>query len=261
MPFVKRNRVRIHYEVEGQGLPVVFLPGLGGTVQMWNLIGGSGALPDRRLILIDPRGHGRSDKPTDRKAHRIEEYRDDVLAVLDTEHVSKAVLWGISDGSKIGCAFADAYPDRVTALIDHDGIEGEDLCEDPSRHERLDAAQQERTDRGWLLRSMSAFEAYTISPALLNEFRGEDLEMVALELEEWTHWKGALSVLPRLKLPILMLLNGGREKDEIARLRISTAGRAELQVIPGTGHLRICFELQLTIPLIRDFLSRVQPEA
>src|SRR5208282_928500 len=169
MPFVKRNRVRIHYEVEGQGLPVVFLPGLGGTVQMWNLIGGSGALPDRRLILIDPRGHGRSDKPTDRKAHRIE---------------------------------------------------GEDLCEDPSRHERLDAAQQERTDRGWLLRSMSAFEAYTISPALLNEFRGEDLEMVALELEEWTHWKGALSVLPRLKLPILMLLNGGREKDEIARLRI-----------------------------------------
>jgi len=259
LPFVVRRGVRIHYEVEGEGPPVVNIPGLGGNTESWSLMGNGGAFPHHRLVLVDPRGHGKSGKPKDRMAHRIEEYRDDVLAVLDAEHSAKTVVWGISDGSKIGFALADAYPDRVSALIDHDGVEGGDLCDPPERERRLSAARMVRAKSETFLRELSAAEGYSIPTPLFNQFLSEDSEMVALELEEWTHWKGPTSVLPRLKPPLLMLLNGKREQSEISRLRRLAGEQAETHVLPDAGHMKICMEPYLTRSLIRGFLSRVQP--
>lgn len=260
MPFVVRRGIRIHYEVEGEGPSVVNIPGLGGTTESWSLMGNVGAFPHRRLILVDPRGHGESDKPKDRVAHQIEEYRDDVLAVLDAEHATKTVIWGISDGSKIGFALADAYPDRVSAVIDHDGVEGGDLCDTPERERRISASRRVRANSKNLLGELSASEGYSIPTPLINQFLSEDTEMVALELEEWTHWRGPASVLARLKPPLLMLLNGKREPGEINRLRRLAGEQAETHVIPDAGHMKICMEPYLTRSLIRDFLSRVQPQ-
>ena len=122
LPYITRDGIRIRYEPIGTGPPIVMLGGLSGPLEVLSLAGYTDAFPGHQLIPIDLRGHGRSGKPIAPKAHRIEEYRDDVLSVMDAVPVSKAVCWGISDGAKVSLALADAYPDRIAAVIDHDGF-------------------------------------------------------------------------------------------------------------------------------------------
>src|SRR5579859_6879957 len=98
MPFITRNGIRIHYEVEGAGPPIVHLPGLGYHYELGRMAPWIDSLPPHRWIGVNTRGSGRSDKPRDRAAHRIEEYRDDVFAVMDTLELQKVVCLGFSAG-------------------------------------------------------------------------------------------------------------------------------------------------------------------
>ena len=53
--------VRIHYESEGEGPPLLLMHGMGGSVDNWRRTGYVEALRGRyRLILIDSRGRSRS---------------------------------------------------------------------------------------------------------------------------------------------------------------------------------------------------------
>ena len=64
MPFVTNRGVRIHYQVEGQGPPLVLLPGYSMTGEDWREFGYvAGLRAHYTLILIDPRGYGASDRP------------------------------------------------------------------------------------------------------------------------------------------------------------------------------------------------------
>ncbi|HLM91779.1 MAG: alpha/beta fold hydrolase [Thermoplasmata archaeon] len=261
MPFVNRDGVRIHYEVEGEGPALVVLPGIGTSmIDAWPLVGGSGALPKRKVILVDPRGHGKSDKPRDPKAHKIEAYREDVRAVLDATGVERAVFWAFSDGANVGCAIAEAYPRRTVALISQDGILAADLCEPSVRDDRIETARTVRT-RGWVavVRDFAASQGVSDDSRVIKSFMAEDTEMVALELEQWVEWKGPMSVLPRLKLPLLLMHSADTPADLIARLTAAAGSLAQTNVIPGTNHFKICCELGRSLPLVRDFLDRVQP--
>ena len=61
MPQVNNNGVRIHYEVTGDGPPLVLHHGFSDDLRCWDDYGYVAALaPHYRLIMIDGRGHGRS---------------------------------------------------------------------------------------------------------------------------------------------------------------------------------------------------------
>ena len=268
VPYITRGGVRIHYEVEGAGPPVVMLGGLSGPIEILALAGFTRAFPDYELILIDPRGHGRSDKPTDPKAHRIEEYRDDVLGVMDAAQVERAVCWGISDGAKVCLALADAYPHRVVAVIVHDGFEDTDLSAPEGREDRLSLAREIRRQGYELRRALarsSASQGFPIPPAILKEQLSEDFEMAVLELEAWTEWQGPVSVLARSKVPILLLMSekgmvrpgAAPEGGRIERRSRAASDRAEIHVVPGINHQEICFKAEHTVPIIRSFLARL----
>jgi pimeloyl-ACP methyl ester carboxylesterase len=259
MPFVARSGVKIHYEIEGDGTNIVIIPGLGANIEMQRLCGWIGAFPKHRLVVVDPRGHGKSDRPRDPKAHAMQEYRDDLLAVLDISHVEKAVFLGISDGAKISCALAHAYPNRTSALIDLDGIDDRDLCEPPESNSRLDLARTVRS-QGCEKSITEAAPTLGFSPdsALMKEFEAADSEMVALELEEWTHWKGPVSLLRELNVPILRLMSGTRESDELERTQQIAVSSSEFHVIPEANHWKLCLEPELTLSLIQDFVSRIK---
>ena len=65
MPYVDSQGVRIHYEVEGVGPPLVLQHGFSDSLQTWYELGYVDALkPENRLILVDARGHGASDQTT-----------------------------------------------------------------------------------------------------------------------------------------------------------------------------------------------------
>jgi pimeloyl-ACP methyl ester carboxylesterase len=70
MPLVNNQGVRISYEVEGQGPPLVLLSGFSMTSEDWREFGYVAGLRERfTLVRIDARGYGTSDKPHDPDAY------------------------------------------------------------------------------------------------------------------------------------------------------------------------------------------------
>jgi len=110
--------VRIHYAVEGSGPELVLLHGFMGSIVDWIALGYVGALQAHyRLILIDSRGHGRSDRPHDEASYALDRRVADVTAVLDALSVETAHFWGYSMGGYIGFGMAKYAPHRLGTFI------------------------------------------------------------------------------------------------------------------------------------------------
>jgi pimeloyl-ACP methyl ester carboxylesterase len=63
MPYASNERIRIHYRTEGAGPPLVLQHWSLATMECWYDYGYVAALKnDYRLVLLDARGHGASDK-------------------------------------------------------------------------------------------------------------------------------------------------------------------------------------------------------
>jgi pimeloyl-ACP methyl ester carboxylesterase len=118
MPHVFNKGVSIHYRVEGDGPPLVLVHGFSDSSDVWYERGYVAALkPKYRLVLIDARGHGRSDKPHDPQSYTSEKYAYDVVAILDDLGMKTAAYWGYSMGGRIGFALARHALDRVACLV------------------------------------------------------------------------------------------------------------------------------------------------
>jgi pimeloyl-ACP methyl ester carboxylesterase len=114
MPLAQNGAVKVFYDIYGQGTPIVFL-------HPWSTNGGIWyfqTFPFARtnqVIVIDHRGHGRSDKPAG--GYAIAEHASDVRAVLDAAGVQKAILVGNSIGGMIAMQFTLDHPDRVIGQL------------------------------------------------------------------------------------------------------------------------------------------------
>ena len=111
MPYVDNSGVRIHYHVEGEGPPLVIQHGLTSSLENWYAYGYVEALKkDYRLILVDARGHGLSDKPHDPADYELGLRVKDILAVMDDVGVDKAHYLGYYMGGRIGFGLVKMRP-------------------------------------------------------------------------------------------------------------------------------------------------------
>jgi pimeloyl-ACP methyl ester carboxylesterase len=118
MSYAENQGVQIHYQIEGAGRPLVLQHGFTESIEDWFECGYVAALKsDYRLILIDARGHGSSDKPHDPNAYALESRAGDVVAVLDSLGIEKAHFWGYSMGGWIGFGMAAFAPERIDRLV------------------------------------------------------------------------------------------------------------------------------------------------
>ncbi len=109
MPYTNNDGVKIHYEVEGQGPPLILQHGVMMSINKWRVQGYTDALKDDyTLILIDARGHGKSDKLYEPEAYTIDKMAGDVIAVLNELGIGKTRYWGYSMGSLMGFQVAEA---------------------------------------------------------------------------------------------------------------------------------------------------------
>ena len=96
MAYFEHEGCTLHYEEYGQGEPLVLLHGLGSSCQDWEL-----QVPtlsrNYRVILMDIRGHGRSDKPGD--GYQIATFSADLLALLEHLHTGPVHFVGLSMGA------------------------------------------------------------------------------------------------------------------------------------------------------------------
>src|ERR671910_1840210 len=118
MPYAANNGIRIRYEIDGSGPPLLLHIGFAGWLENWTDAGYVAALRETyRLVLLDPRGQGRSDGPHDSAAYSANHRVGDVLAVLDAEEIDRAHFWGYSMGGQVGYALGRLAPERVASLV------------------------------------------------------------------------------------------------------------------------------------------------
>ena len=94
MPRVDNKGISIHYRVEGNGPPLVLGHGITDSSDVFYERGYVAALKaNYRLVLIDARGHGQSDKPHEPLSYASEKVSSDIVSVLD-DSVSRQPLTG-----------------------------------------------------------------------------------------------------------------------------------------------------------------------
>ncbi len=114
MPYATLNGIRIHYEVYGQGDPVLLVSGLGGAAVGW-LLQVKDLSARYQVITLDNRGVGESDVP-DLPAYPTALLADDAAALLDHLGVARAHVVGASMGGTIAMELAIRHAKRVRSL-------------------------------------------------------------------------------------------------------------------------------------------------
>ncbi|MDX6484956.1 MAG: hypothetical protein QOF43_109 [Gaiellaceae bacterium] len=116
---VRSRGHRISYDDEGDGTPLVLVPGFMQWAGVWKEFGYVTPLRDAgyRTISIDPLGHGASDKPHDAAEYKRTDAAADIVAVMDDLGIERAALFGYSRGAGLACTAAVECPERVSALV------------------------------------------------------------------------------------------------------------------------------------------------
>jgi len=122
--YARSGDLSIAYEVHGSGpIDLVQVPGLLITIE-----GGRSVSPELarfneqlqrfvRLINLDKRGSGLSDRLAPGEIPSLEDRIDDVRAVMDAAGSERAAILGVADGGPVALVFAATYPERTRALI------------------------------------------------------------------------------------------------------------------------------------------------
>ncbi|MBL8208716.1 MAG: alpha/beta hydrolase [Blastocatellia bacterium] len=151
--FFDSSGIRIRYIEQGTGEPIVLLHGYAGDLSTWTRFGIFQDLAkDYRVIAIDIRGHGKSDKPHDPKQYGAK-MGIDVIHLLDHLHIRKAHIVGLSMGGAITAKLLTQKPERfLTATLAESGGTLGWTAEDQSRAEREATETEQGVSRTVVLR-------------------------------------------------------------------------------------------------------------
>lgn len=121
MPYAKNaiDGSRIYFEDDGgETSPIVFHGGFLDSVMTMRNADLAQALRDEfRLIYVDHRGLGRSDKPRDAEAYAMPLRVADAVAVLDELGIERAHFIGLSWGGRLVFGIGEHAPERVRSLV------------------------------------------------------------------------------------------------------------------------------------------------
>ena len=111
--------LEIHYYQWGDGPSMVLVHGWGADAESnWEATGWVSTLAEyRRVIAIDVRGHGRSDKPLAVEPYRYAAMSADVIAVMDALQIDKADYLGYSMGASMGAHLLAHHPERFNSMV------------------------------------------------------------------------------------------------------------------------------------------------
>lgn len=251
MPYASNDGVRIYYEREGSGPPLVLHPGFPVTLEWWRDHGYVAALRDTYdLLLLDPRGQGRSDKPHDPVAYAYDQRVADVLAVLDAAGVAQAIFWGYSMGARVAFAAARFAPPRFRAFV-----AGGMHPEVPDRAvQEEEVAALEGGMAGYIAlleRESGALPSWWRATLLANDAAALRASAAATaDAPDFT------ATLARLTAPLLVYV-GERDTPFHDRARRAIGGLPHVTFValPGLDHGQAFTRSDLVLPHVRRFLA------
>ena len=114
MPQVAVADGEIHYEVAGDGEPLILVSGLNGVARYWEpQIADFSAR--YQVITYDQRGTGTSDHK--QREFSLDQMTHELVALMDALKIERARVVGLSTGGAIGQTLAIEYPQRVERLV------------------------------------------------------------------------------------------------------------------------------------------------
>lgn len=246
MPRAMHGDIGIQFSVQGAGPALVLHHGAASNRTTWIRQGYARALREHyRLILIDARGHGQSDKPLAAEAHTLEQRVGDVTAVLDELGISRAHYCGYSMGGWIGFGMARLAPERLASLA----IGGAHPFADPA-FARLEPSQGR--DAQAFLQGMELVVGETIDAATQQQLVQNDLQAVMASLRQRASIE---EVLAQIRVPCWMFAGTADRRYELIRKAQQAIAGTELLSLPGLGHLEAFTRAELILPPLLAFLQ------
>jgi 3-oxoadipate enol-lactonase len=230
------NGLKIYYEVSGEGLPFVMVHAnpFDHNLWMYQIAHFSTYF---KVIAIDIRGYGRSDKPT--TAFTLKDMAEDVLGVCRDQGVKEAILGGVSVGSGMALLLGLDYPEMFKALILVGGSSGPG----GSIEDRIQGYTKIGTEKYHIqhLKELVApvFPGTKLGKYLLNAYVERDPWLSGESIGQIFRARGGTDMTPRLgsMKAATLVING--EYDNSLKSGQRTASLipgAVHKILPNTGH-------------------------
>jgi pimeloyl-ACP methyl ester carboxylesterase len=280
--YVERDGVKVFWERYGDGPTTILLFPTSPISQsrLWKA-----QIPylarRHRVLTFDPRGNGRSDRPTDAAAYAYWEYVEDGRAVLEAAGVHTAVLVGLCDGGGWAVMLASTHPETALGVVALAPCLPY-LTRSHQNYTRYPFTEPLDTDEGWAKwnihywrRDFRGFLEFFFSQQLPEPHStkqiedcvewglGTDPETLALAEEEapppWGSIEEARAVCEGVSCPVLVIhgeLDHCQPRERAEAVASLTGGT--LVALEGVGHLPQARHPVKVNLLIRDFVESLE---
>ena len=267
--------ISIAYQVVGEGeLDLLFVPGFASNL-IWNW-----ELPSyahflrrlssfSRLVVVDRRGFGLSDRLSPQDLPPLEILADDLGVVLDAVGSERASIFGTQDGGRYCSLFAATCPERVDRLILFTLDPGGQQWEGAWGREQKEAYLT-RVAEGWGTAAFSRWHIEPRAPSVADDRRTLEWYTAWQQLAAGPSTAAALfhhyfftdvhPVLSSIRVPTLVLHRLGDRIDPIEQSRFVAGLIPESQLIelPGEDHQWFVGDTDSITDAIEKFLTGVR---
>jgi pimeloyl-ACP methyl ester carboxylesterase len=263
MAYAINQNVRVRYEVEGPAnAPALVLQhGASGSLKDWYDLGYVKELnKDNRLILVDARGYGMSDKPLNAAAYRADVIAADYTAILKDLKIEKANYFGYSMGAGIGFkAIARYQLPMFKSFI----LGGGNPFNPKTEAEKKAALDSAVVSQKALAESMEAYislrektDGPTPAERRAHGLANNRWSLLAF-MKARTDWPGADDILKNITVPCLVYAGEKDESYAKAKEAASLIPKATFVSFPGYNHAECYYHSEVVVPHIKKFLTEV----
>ena len=259
MPYISNNGVRIFYSVQEQtgsrvnrsDVPLLLLHGFMQRSEDWTDAGYVDQLAERRrLILVDARGHGQSDKPHAVSDYKMELLVSDLVEVLATLKETKVDFMGYSFGAWVGFGMAAFSPGLLRSLV----LGG------MHPYVRNPGPLNRRIDRFTKTRdglAAGGHHADLIPAQVRAQFQENDIEALISLTTAIRDSAGFEDKLDSLNVPGLVYAGEEDPAHPLAQRCVEGHINLEFLSMPGLGHMEAWHGGDVVLPHIIQFLDKL----
>jgi pimeloyl-ACP methyl ester carboxylesterase len=251
----------LFYRDLGSGTPVMLIHGFAEDGGVWDEVA-ERLVPVCRLLIPDLPGSGRSELSEETVS--MESLAGTLKQLLDKEGIERCVFIGHSMGGYIALAFAEQFPERMSALgFFHSTAYADSEEKKINRQKSIEFIGQHGSTPYIRQSTPNLFATGTREerPELVEEMvrRYSDLAPASLiaYLGAMRQRPERLSVLERFEGPVLFIIG---EKDQVVPLdqslkQVHLPRIAQVQLLPAAGHMGMLEDAEAGSNIIRSFLN------